>query len=265
MEIESAKLVYFSPTRTTQQVLEGIVRGLEVEQVAHLDLTLPQAGTRPLDEMHAEMALLGAPVYGGRIPLQAERRLLRLKGNRTPAVVVVVYGNRAYEDALLELRDLAVEAGFVPVAGAAFIGEHSFSTDARPVAHGRPDGSDLRQAAAFGRMIRARMRGLPRLDEMPLLHVPGHAPPKERGNPWGISPATREALCTYCGTCVAVCPTAAIAADAITTDTAACILCCACVKNCPTGARALNHPRIQQSRKWLNESCAERREPEVYV
>lgn len=94
MEIESAKSIYFSPTRTTQKVLEEIVRGLEVERVEHLDLTLPQAGMRPLDEMHDEMALLGAP-----------------------AVVVVVYGNRAYEDALLELRDLAVEAGFVPVAG----------------------------------------------------------------------------------------------------------------------------------------------------
>ena len=81
----------------------------------------------------------------------------RVKGDGTPAVLVVVYGNREFEDALIELRDLMVEQGFRPVAGAAFIGEHSFSNDATPIALGRPDAEDLVKARAFGEEVRTTL------------------------------------------------------------------------------------------------------------
>ena len=78
------------------------------------------------------MTILSAPVYAGRLPIEAVRRLRRIKAGEAPAVVVVVYGNRAYEDALLELQDLAGEQGFRPIAAGAFIGEHSYSTTGSP-------------------------------------------------------------------------------------------------------------------------------------
>jgi flavodoxin len=106
MNISSATLVYFSPTQTTKKVVEGVARGVRVDTVEHLDLTPPQAKTRECEEMNDGLAIIGAPVYGGRIPGDVAHRLRRLKGNDTPAVVIVVYGNRAYGDALLELRDL---------------------------------------------------------------------------------------------------------------------------------------------------------------
>jgi hypothetical protein len=81
--------------------------------------------------------LVGAPVYAGRIPPAAAQRFLTLRGNDTPAIPVVVYGNRHYNDALLELADLLTSAGFVPVAGAAFIGEHPSPAQRRP---SRPEG-----------------------------------------------------------------------------------------------------------------------------
>ena len=40
------------------------------------------------------------------------------------------------------LKDLAVEAGFKPIAGGAFIGEHSFADSKFPIAHRRPDQKD---------------------------------------------------------------------------------------------------------------------------
>jgi ferredoxin len=216
--------------------------------------------------VHGELALIGAPVYAGRIPPDAVRRLRRLRAKDTPAAVVVVYGNRAYEDALIELRDLALEAGFVPVAGGAFIGEHSFSTEVMPIAHGRPDAQDLIEAAAFGRQIRAKLAGLYALDDLPLLHVPGNVPYQDRGGPAQISPETQGALCPLCGTCATVCPTAAIALDdAVETDPEACILCCACVKNCPTGARVLTDPRVVKLGRWLYADYRERKAPETYV
>jgi ferredoxin len=266
MNPNSAKLVYFSPTSTTRRVVESIAEGIQVNGVEQIDLTPPEARTRELEELHDELAVIGTPVYGGRIPIDAVHRLQRLRANDMPAVVVVVYGNREYEDALLELRDLAVEAGFRPVAGGAFIGEHSFANDNTPIAEGRPDAEDLKKAREFGKTIREKLKGVRASDDVPLVHVPGAAPYRERRNPPNISPVTQEMVCSTCETCATVCPTAAITVDdTVMTDTSACILCCACIKNCPTQARVVEDPRIRQAAEWLSANCRERKEPEMYV
>jgi len=246
--------------------LQGIASGIQAETVEHLDLTPPAAETCLWPELHDELVLMGAPVYGGSIPVEAARRLRRLTGHDTPAVVVAVYGNRAYENALLLLKELAAERGFRLVAGGAFIGEHSLSNDDTPIAKGRPDTEDLQKALAFGRMIQSKLTGLRALDQMPPLHVPGHPPYEEWNKRWGITPATQETLCTKCAGCARVCPTAAVTVgETVTTNQGACLICCACVKNCPTGARVLDHPRIRQSRQWLSAHCRERKEPEIYL
>ena len=266
MNIKTVKLVYFSPTGTTKQTLEGIAKGIQGKHIERLDLTPPETKTQEFNELHDELALIGAPVYGGRIPLDAVHRLQRLKADGTPAVVVVVYGNRAYEDALLELRDLALEAGFRPVAGGAFIGEHSYSNDETPIATGRPDGEDLEKALEFGKRIRKKIEGVSALEDVPSLRVPGNFPYKERGKPSKISPVTHETICIKCGTCVSVCPKAAITmGETIMTDPDDCIRCCACVKNCTTGARAMEHPRIKRAAEWLYTNYSERREPETFL
>ena len=104
-----------------------------MDAVEQLDLTPPEARIPPFVEMQAELVVIGAPVYGGRIPIDAKFRLQRINANNTPAVIVVMYGNRKYEDALLELNDIVVETGFKPVAGGAFIGKHSFENDSIPI------------------------------------------------------------------------------------------------------------------------------------
>lgn len=113
------------------------------------DLTLDESDT-PI-EINDSLTVIAAPVYGGRVAPTALQRIKRLKGNNSPAIVVVVYGNRDYEDALLELRDTAVSLGFTPLAAGAFIGEHSYSTAEMPVAAGRPDDKDLQIASQFGK------------------------------------------------------------------------------------------------------------------
>jgi len=258
------RLVYFSPTHTTERVLEAIARGTRAGEIGRIDLTPPEADGA-FEVSGDELAIIGAPVYGGRIPPEAARRLRQVRGSLTAAVPVVVYGNRAYEDALLELCDLVTERGFVPVAAGAFIGEHSFSTAAVPLAHGRPDAEDLRCAAAFGMRVGEALETLGALDRVPALQVPGRRPYKEIGSGRPVAPVTREVACTRCGTCAAVCPTGAVTvAGAVSTDAEACILCCACVKSCTTGARALVGERIRRSMAWLSAHCAERKEPETY-
>ncbi|MCP4753393.1 MAG: 4Fe-4S ferredoxin [Proteobacteria bacterium] len=265
MSINSAKLVYFSPTRTTKQIVENIARGIQIEATDHLDLTLPEASTKEYEEITGELAIIGVPVYGGRVPLDAVGRLKRLKAGGIPAVLVVVYGNRAFEDALIELRDLAVEAGFTPVAGGAFIGEHSFASESVPIANGRPDPEDLEKSAEFGSMILKKMGDMGTLGEQPPLQVPGNVPYKDRRPSGPISPASQAELCTTCETCASVCPTGAITVtDSVSTDGDACILCCACIKNCPSQARVMAKP-IQQMADWLSTNCSERKEPEFFV
>lgn len=267
MNINSVISVFFSPTHTTERIVEGIAQGIQIGRVERLDLTPPDARTREHEEMHDELVIIGAPVYGGRIPHEAVHRLHRIKGNGTPAVVVAVYGNRAYEDALLELRDLAAELGFSPVAGGAFIGEHSYDSETTPIASGRPDAQDLEKAKGFGKLIREKMREMRTLEEMPSLQVPGDFPYREEWDlPSDMFPVTDETQCTLCGTCARICPTAAITVgDTVMTDQSACILCNACVKKCSTGARGWENPWVKRAAKWLAAYCRQRKEPEIFL
>src|SRR5208337_4303629 len=105
--MKSVKIISFSPTGTTRKVLEGIAQGLAVERVEHLDLTPVRARTGVIRELDASLALIGTPVYMGRVPIQVVEPLRGIKAAGVPAVVVVVYGNRAFEDALLELKGIA--------------------------------------------------------------------------------------------------------------------------------------------------------------
>ena len=136
MKIPSLKLVYFSPTGTTKTVVQEIARGIDHGTVEELDITRPDARKQPLQTSENEVLILGVPVYMGRVPALITEWLHAIQAHNTPAVGVVVYGNRAYDDALLELNDILAQRGCKPIAGAAFIGEHSFSTAETPTARG---------------------------------------------------------------------------------------------------------------------------------
>jgi ferredoxin/protein involved in ribonucleotide reduction len=266
MDIRSVKIVFFSPTETTARIVNRVAQGIQPEVVSEIDLTPPEAGGQDNIQISDEFVIIGTPVYAGRVPPEAVRRLRRIKGNNTPAAVVVVYGNREYEDAFLELRDIVVELGFQPIAGGAFIGEHSYNSETTPIAPGRPDDRDMEEAKRFGKLIREKMKKVHNLNDIPELQVPGNFPYKKWNHPSDMAPVTVETLCTLCKECASVCPTAAITVkDAVVTNMAECIHCSACVKKCPTGARKWESAFIDEIRKWLTENCRQRKEPEIYL
>ncbi len=266
MQPETVKLAYYSPTHTTQRVLAAIAEGLAPKALVDLDLTAPGAATRLLPDPNEDLLLIGAPVYAGRIPSTAAARLRRLRGYGTPAVVVVVYGNRAYEDALLELCDLALNVGFVPVAAGAFIGEHSYASRITPIAVGRPDDRDLAHALAFGREVGSILRRLGPYECLPPLTVPGNRPYRDGMRVTNAAPTTRPALCTRCGACADVCPVGGISVNGdVHTNGHACTLCCACVKACPTGARVMLDEGVLRTARWLATEHSERKEPELFL
>ena len=266
MEIKQVKLIYFSPTGTTQKVLESIAEGITSEEAAHIDLTLPEGVRQTLPPFSDDLVIIGAPVYGGRLPVDAVNRFKQLKASKTPAILVVVYGNRDFEDALLELKYLAMEIGFNPIAGGAFIGEHSFASRDVPIANGRPDSLDVQKAMDFGAKLKDNVMALQSPDAPMDLKIPGRFPYESGGaRSMAVSPVTQGDTCTVCGTCAGVCPTAAISINgSVATNIDLCIRCCACIKNCPTGARVMEDSVWKNIANWLNENCRTRKEPQIF-
>lgn len=118
-------------------------------QRIEIDLTTDE-NSSPI-EIKDSITIIAVPVYAGRVAPIALQRLRRLRGNNAPAILITVYGNRDYEDALVELRDETIQLGFTPLAAGAFIGEHSYSRPNMPIAEGRPDITDLQTAEQFGK------------------------------------------------------------------------------------------------------------------
>ncbi|WP_319778371.1 4Fe-4S binding protein [Maridesulfovibrio sp.] len=263
MSCKNLKMICFSPTRTTRRILDAIAEGVGAEQTEVIDVTRADRVPEVCDCAADDLVIIGAPVYSGRIPLTAVERFKALRSCGSPAVPVVVYGNRAYEDALIELSDIAAEAGFKTVAGAAFIGEHSFSTEKTPIAVSRPDEDDLDKACEFGKSLASKLADGAFDDSA--FEVPGNRPYKDRSPGMSASPVSSDD-CQLCGACERVCPTAAIVTGAsVETDPDKCIFCCACVKVCAFEARKLEVPRLLEVSQWLVDNFSERREPEVFI
>ncbi|WP_300897330.1 4Fe-4S binding protein [uncultured Alistipes sp.] len=247
----------FSPTGTGRRTADAIARGFGAANRCDCDLAHCEAS--PVTLPRESAALFVVPVYGGRVAPAALRRLGQLRGDRTPAVLVVLYGNRSAGRALRELEAAVCGRGFVPVAAAACVGEHSYSSHRWPIAAGRPDADDLARAEAFGCRtadLLARTEHPAaydctklRLPRNPLLatlrfarFVLRYRRARKR-DPRPLLPVTDAARCTACGRCVALCPAEAIApGDELHTDPARCIRCCACVKGCPAAARSYDSP-----------------------
>ncbi len=241
----------FSPTGGTQRVADAMVVSA-MQHVNKIDLC---AEVEPLPLLTPLMAVV--PVYGGRLPAVAVERLRKISGQGQPAVAVVVYGNRAYEDALLELKKVLTDCGFEVVAAAAFIAEHSI---VRSIAAGRPNAEDMAAAADFGKAVAAKIAA----DDKHPVTVPGNYPYKDLPK-MPVTPHTTEA-CGGCGRCVRVCPVGAIPAAAPhTTDAAGCILCMRCIAVCPRRARILPPPAAEMFAQRLNAVAAEPKAAEIFL
>ena len=249
-------LVYFSATYTTRQVCRGIARHL-VGEVQEHDIT--NAGPEDKVEIpENDILILGMPVYCGRIPEMAVDRVKKFQGHQGKAIAVAVYGNREFDDALLEMKNLLTDAHFQTIAAAAFIGRHCiFPT----VATNRPDEEDEKKMAEFAGLC------LPLLQysngELGELDVPGNAEycPHKRSSFYPVPTDN----CTHCGTCASLCPTGAISLDNVgEVDTDLCLACGRCIVVCPEHARNFAGEMYAGASIKFTQAYGARKEPQFF-
>lgn len=229
---KSAKIstAYFSPTGSTKKAALMLTRALAADtDFTETDLSVPSLGRQTFTA--ADVLVVAVPVFGGRVPAFALQQLTALQGQGAKAIALVAYGNRAYEDALLELSDCLGRQGFSVIAAAAVLAEHSML---RSVAAGRPNAEDQVQLSAFAAKVITKLQ----TDPQPLTNIPGNRPYKD-WQPMPVVPQVSD-VCSSCGRCAVTCPTQAIpVSQPQTTDTQKCILCLRCTVVCPQQARSL--------------------------
>lgn len=226
-------LIYFSPTGTTKKIIESVSSELEYSDIKTYNLTQANKRINGLEFDSDDLVIVGVPVYAGRVPQILNAYFKKIKGNNTKAVFVVVYGNRDYEDALLELKMIFEWQGFSGIAAGAFIGQHSSTNK---VATGRPNNQDLEMAKTFGKEINNKLKS----NNISGIQVKGNYPFKELKTMPKIAPITDE-NCANCGICTKICPVDAInVSDVKDTDAKKCIRCCSCIKNCLVNSKQFN-------------------------
>lgn len=258
-------MVCLSPTGTTKTVLQAMAEGINHPNTQIIDITTPKARQQSLETNEDDLLVVGVPVYMGRVPALLSDWLRAVKAIQTPAIAVVVYGNRAYENALLELSDALKKAGCILIAGAAFIGEHSFSSPEMPSSVGRPDATDIDAALAFGRQIGKKLNDLQSLKETGKPAIPGLYPYGGTTNLWKLDFIATSEACTQCGSCAAGCPTGAIDPDnSRLIDIEKCTLCCACIRHCPEKARTIKQGPMKEAAIRCT-LFLDRKEPELFL
>lgn len=250
--------IVFSPTGGTKRCADEVMKGLSGEYEA-VDLTSAKADFAAVKLSAEDIAVIAVPSYGGRVPLTAAERLGKISAGGARCVLVCVYGNRAYEDTLIELEDTAVRAGFRPIAAVSAIAEHSV---ARLVAAGRPDEADRQELFGYGRRIAEKLHG----EYIEPVAVPGNRPYKEKRQGKGRAPKVNKEKCIECGVCAGRCPVRAIDFHDVTvTDADKCISCMRCIAVCPVGARDMTAEESAAANERMMKMCPVRRENELFV
>lgn len=243
--------IVFSPTGGTQKVANIIAKAWG-GNAAKIDLSDSKTDFTKCEIKKDDMVLIAMPSFGGRAPAIAIERLKKISGNGAKCTIVCVYGNRAYEDTLVEMEDAAKESGFRVAAAVAAVAEHSIMPQ---YAADRPDASDEAQLSDFAVRILHK--------DGDATSIPGNRPYKKGGGAGLVPKATKD--CVKCGVCAKSCPVDAINPESLVADSKRCISCMRCVKLCPHDARKVNGAMVSVAALAIKKACSVRKENELFL
>lgn len=244
----------FSPTGGTEKAAAAITKNWP--QVRTIDLSLPDTDYSSISIEPDALVLVAMPCFGGVAPQLALDRFARIKGNGVTCVLAAVYGNRAYENTLVQMQDTAQAAGFQVIAAVSAVAEHSII---HQYAAGRPNAEDREELARFGTKILEKAES----GSTETLVIPGKRPYKTSGG--GMVP-TANARCTGCGLCAQKCPAQAISPERCkTTEKSKCIGCMRCVSICPVHARNVNRLMVSIASLAIKKACSAPKANELFL
>ena len=249
--------IIFSPTGGTEKAAHAITRNWS-DDVKTIDLCDPSMDFSQCAISPEDVVLIALPSYGGRVPELVAARLRQVRGNGARCILTCVYGNRAYEDTLVEMEDIAKECGFTVFAAISAVAEHSII---HQYAAGRPDAQDEQLLKEFAGKIKAALD-----DPAHAVHLalPGNRPYKKQGGGQLVPKANND--CVKCGLCAKRCPTQAISKDHLeTADADKCISCMRCVVKCPKGARKVNSVIVSAAALAIKKACSVRKECDLFL
>ncbi len=252
--MEQITLMYFSATGSTEKIARKVAFALS-DNIKEIDLSNPSLEGCALSS--EDVAVVAVPAYMGRVPVPALNLLHKISGEGSRVVSIAVYGNRHYDDTLVELNDTLMDLGFKVIASGAFVAQHSLVNE---LAAGRPDENDLAYIDTFAQKVAEKIvSGKEVMESI----VPGH-------RPYATLPPVKSPIlvsdgCTKCGICAERCPVAAISKEnPCDTDTEKCIVCMRCVSICSEKARSLPEAVHKRMSGYLLGSYSARKDNEMY-
>ena len=250
------RAVYFSATYTTRKIVEYVAQRLS-DEVTVYDIT-NDADTTEIIVPEDELLIVGIPVYAGRVPAMAVERIRKFKGNGTRAVALAIYGNRDYDDALLELSDILSENNFLVISAGAFIAQHSIFPK---IGVNRPDAEDCKLMDEFADETLVIFKK--ENQELLPIHIRGNRPYKIPGSIPIYPSGTRT--CKECGRCAKLCPVGAIPTEhPKLVDESKCIKCGRCIVVCPTQSRRFKGLKYMLVSMKFNKAFKARKEPDMF-
>lgn len=241
---------YFSPTGGTRFAAAELAKTLEADEI---DITVRCLEMNMTED---DLAIFFVPVYAGRIPIPVHERMCHIKCNNTPAILVACYGNRAVDNALMEMSDLVKRKGFRVVGGAEIVTPHAFNPE---IGQFRPDQEERQQLADFVNKIIAQ----PVMKDVEMPGDPSYKDKKPMKLPLYPKPAKE---CIGCGICFNNCPMHAISEVKMKVKKKSCISCMRCIDMCSTSSRHLpKHQEIMAKGMAFAMAGLKKNKPKFYM
>ncbi len=274
MKIEKVIGVFFSPVGKTKETVLGIAKEISAylgKPMEPFNFTPPQNRQGIKEYKKTDFVVFGTPVYAGRIPNKLLSYVQNgFTGHGALALPVVTFGNRSFDNGLIELRNELENNGFHTIAGAAVSTSHAFSDKISP---NRPDEQDWESLRSFARLAAKKALDL---EEIPQpVQVPGenilthyYTPLGTDGKPVSFlkaKPQTKLDVCTHCGVCVAACPMGSISKEDPASVPGICIKCQACIQKCPSKAKYFDDEAFLSHVAMLEQNYTNRHENGLFI